>query len=76
MHLAINDLHYKKYQSIFWEEDKEITDDDVSEDIIDEYVEKKINDLNTNNFEDVNIILELEANIEVIDLTEDFQGVI
>ena len=67
----------KKQQPKFCQEDKEITDyDDVSEDIINESVENNNNDLNTNNFEDANIIFELEENMETIFLTEDFQGII
>ena len=67
----------KNNNQIFCQEDKEITDyDDVSDDIINESVENNNNDLNTNNFEDTNIIFELEENMETIDLTEDFQGVI
>ena len=77
LHLAITDVLYKKQQSKFCEEDKEITDyDDVSEDMIDESVENNNNDSITNNFEDASIIFELEKNMETIDLTEDFQGVI
>ena len=77
MHLVITDLLYKKQQPKFCEEDEEITDyDDVSKDIIDESVENSNNDLNTNIFEGTNIIFELEENMEIIDLTEDFQGVI
>ena len=76
MHLAITDVLYKKQQPKFCEEDKEIIDyDDAREDIIDESVENN-NDLNTNNFEDANIICELEENMEIIHLTEDFQEVI
>ena len=77
MHLAITDVLHKKQHPKFCQEDKEITDyDDVSEDIINESVENNNNDLNTNNFEDANIIFELEENMETIDLTEDFQEVI
>ena len=77
LHLAITDVLHKKQQPKFCQEDKEITDyDDVSEDIINESVENNNNDLNTNNFEDANIIFDLEENMETIDLTEDFQGVI
>ena len=77
MHLTITDVLYKKQQPKFCEEDKQITDyDDAIEDIIDESVENNDNDLNTTNFEDANIIFELEENMEIIDLTEDFQGVI
>ena len=76
MHLAITDVLYKKQQPKFCE-DKEITDyDDASEDIIEESVENNNNDLNTNNFENANIICKLEEKMEIIDLTEDFQGVI
>ena len=77
LHLAITDVLHKKQHPKFCQEDKEITDyDDVSEDIINESVENNNNDLNTNNFEDSNIIFKLEENMETIDLTEDFQGVI
>ena len=43
--------------------------------MINESVENNNYDLNTNNFEDTNIIFELEENMETIDLTEDFQRV-
>ena len=77
MHLAVNNVLYKKQQPKFCEEDKEIRDyDDVRKDVIDESVENNNSDLNTNNFEDANIIFELEENMEIIDLTENFQGVI
>ena len=67
LHLAITDVLHKKQHPKFCQEDKEITDyDDVSEDMINESVE------NNNN----NIIFKLEENMESIDLTEDFQGVI
>ena len=77
LHLSITDvLQYKKQQPKFCEEDKEITNyDDVRKEITDEFFENN-NGLNTNNFEDANIICELEENMEVIDLTENFQGVI
>ena len=41
-----------------------------------ESVENNNNGLNTNNFEGANIIYELEENMEIIGLTEDFQEVI
>lgn len=76
LHLSIIDVLYKKQQSKLCEEDEEIEDYNVEEDIIDEAVENINNYMTTNNFEDANIVCELEENIEILDLTKDYQAVI